>query len=496
MSEITVSGVPGLPEIARGANLATLIAAAVPDLADGDILVVTSKIISKAEGRVISADRDDAIAAETVRVVARRGATTIAQTRHGLVLAAAGVDRSNTAPGTVVLLPEDPDGSARRLRKSIGELTGANIGVLVTDTMGRPWRNGQTDVAIGAAGLLPLRDHRGQADGFGNTLEVTVAAVADEIAAAAELVKGKTDQVPVAVVRGLPELVIAAGAGPQSPTPAADRDPGGDGPGAAALIRPAAEDMFRLGAADVLAERRTVRDFTDEQVDKAAVRRAIAAALTAPAPHHSQPWRFAIVDSAAARIRLLDDMLAAWVADLHGDGFTEEQIARRTRRGETLRRAPLIIVPCLLADAAHTYPDRRRNAAERAMFLVAMGAGVQNLLVALAVEGLGSCWVSSTLFCGPIAAAALDLPEDWEPMGAVGVGRAAAPPAPRPDRDPASFLVVRLPHSCERRWSLAAHANEFDPCSRARAVQSERQLSNSDWPPRCFAWPDVAMLAA
>jgi len=432
MSEITVSGVPGLPEIAQGANLATLIAAAVPDLADGDILVVTSKIISKAEGRVISADRDDAIAAETVRVVARRGATTIAQTRHGLVLAAAGVDRSNTAPGTVVLLPEDPDGSARRLRKSIGDLTGANIGVLVTDTMGRPWRNGQTDVAIGAAGLLPLRDHRGQADRFGNTLEVTVAAVADEIAAAAELVKGKTDQVPVAVVRGLPELVIAAGA-----------DPGGDGPGAAALIRPAAEDMFRLGAADVLGERRTVRDFTDEPVDKAAVRRAIAAALTAPAPHHSQPWRFAIVESAAAQIRLLDDMLAAWVADLHGDGFTEEQIARRTRRGEPLRRAPLIIVPCLLADAAHTYPDRRRNAAERAMFLVAMGAGVQNLLVALAVEGLGSCWVSSTLFCGPVAGAALDLPEDWEPMGAVGVGRAAAPPAPRPDRDPASFLVVR-----------------------------------------------------
>ena len=100
-------------------------------------------------------------------------------------------------------------------------------------------------------------------------------------------------------------------------------------------------------------------------------------------------------------------------------------------------------MPCLLADAAHTYPDERRNAAERAMFLVAMGAGVQNLLVALAVEGLGSCWVSSTLFCGPVASAALDLPEGWGPMGAVGVGHAAVPPPPRPDRDPASFLVVR-----------------------------------------------------
>ncbi len=428
MSEISISGVPGLPEITQGANLAELIVTAAPGLADGDIVVVTSKIISKAEGRVVSASRDDAIAAETERVVARRGATTIAQTRHGLVLAAAGVDRSNTAPGTVVLLPEDPDGSARRLRKSVADLTGANIGVLITDTMGRPWRNGQTDAAIGAAGVQPLRDHRGEPDSFGNVLEVTVAAVADEVAAAAELVKGKTGQVPVAIVRGLAELVIPAAA---------------DGPGAAALVRPAAEDMFRLGAADVLAERRTVRDFTNEPVDQAAVRRAIAAAVTAPAPHHSQPWRFAVVSSEAARTRLLDDMLAAWVADLRGDGFTDEQIARRTRRGEPLRRAPLLIVPCLLAEAAHTYPDQRRNAAERAMFLVAMGAGVQNLLVALAIEGLGSCWVSSTLFCGPIAAAALDLPAGWEPMGAVGVGHPAAQPPSRPDRDPEAFLLDR-----------------------------------------------------
>ena len=478
MSEITVTGVPGLPEIGPGANLAELIVAAAPRLAGGDIVVVTSKIVSKAEGRVISAGRDDAIAAETVRVVARRGPTTIAQTRHGLVMAAAGVDESNTAPGTVVLLPEDPDGSARRLRKAITELTGTTVGVLITDTMGRPWRNGQTDTAIGAAGVRPLRDHRGQADTFGNTLEVTVAAVADEIAAAAELVKGKTDQVPVAIVRGLPELVIGAGpaaaadaaahpAGPRAAAadaaahPARRRaagqrddgtvalgrcptgEPDGDGPGAAALIRPASEDMFRFGAADVLAERRTVRDFTADPVDPAAVRRAIAAALTAPAPHQSQPWRFAIVESARARTRLLDDMLAAWVADLRGDRFTEDQIDRRTRRGEPLRRAPLIIVPCLLDEAAHTYPDQRRNAAERAMFLVAMGAGVQNLLVALAVEGLGSCWVSSTLFCGPVAAAALDLPAGWEPMGAVGVGHAAAPAAPRPERDAASFLVVR-----------------------------------------------------
>jgi coenzyme F420-0:L-glutamate ligase / coenzyme F420-1:gamma-L-glutamate ligase len=423
---ITVTGVGGLPEIQPGDDLGELIARAAPGLTDGDILVVTSKIVSKAEGRVISADREAAIAAETVRVIARRGDTTIAQTKHGLVLAAAGVDRSNTAPGTVVLLPDDPDGSARRLRKAIGDRLNARVGVVITDTMGRPWRNGQTDTAIGAAGLIPLRDHRGQADTFGNTLEVTVAAVADEIAAAGDLVKGKTEHVPVAIVRGLAELVSAA-----------------DGPGAAALIRPAAEDMFRLGAADVLAERRTVREFTADPVNPAAVRRSIDAALTAPAPHHSQPWRFALVSSARARTRLLDDMLAAWVADLRADGFTDEQIGRRTRRGEPLRRAPLIIVPCLVSDAAHGYPDQRRAAAERAMFLVSMGAGVQNLLVALAVEGLGSCWVSSALFCGPVAAAALHLPAGWEPMGAIGVGHPAAPPPPRPDRDPAPYTISR-----------------------------------------------------
>ena len=422
---IQITGVPGLPEITPGTDLGRLISDTAPDLRDGDIVVVTSKIVSKAEGRVIRADRERAIDDEAVRVVARRGPTRIAETRHGLVLAAAGVDASNTAPGTVVLLPEDPDGSARRLRKALGERRGINVGVVITDTMGRPWRIGQTDAAIGAAGLAPLRDHRGQADTFGNTMEVTIAAVADEIAAAADLVKGKTTQVPVAVVRGLAELVT-----------------GSDGPGAAALIRPAAEDMFRLGAADVLQARRTVREFTAEPVDPGAVRRAIAAALTAPAPHHSEPWRFAVVQSQQARTALLDDMLAAWTADLRGDGFTPEQIARRTRRGEPLRRAPLIIVPCLAAEAAHPYPDQRRSAAERAMFLVAMGASVENLLVALAVEGLGSCWVSSTLFCPQVAAGSLGLPPGWEPMGAVGVGHPAAPPRPRPDRDPESFLMT------------------------------------------------------
>src|SRR6185312_15349834 len=276
-----------------------------------------------------------------------------------------------------------------------------------------------------AAGLLPLCDYRGQADTFGRPLEVTVTAVADEVAAAADLVKGKLSGIPVAIVRGRADLVTDA-----------------DGPGAQALIRPADEDMFRYGSADVLTARRTVREFTADPVDQAAVRRSIAAALTAPAPHHSTPCRFAVLASPQARTRLLDDMLAAWITDLRGDGFTEEQIARRVRRGEPLRRAPLIIVPCLVTDAAHSYPDDRRAAAEREMFVAAAGAAVQNLLVALAVEGLGSCWVSSTMFCRPVAVAALGLPDGWQPMGAVGVGHPAAPPPDRPPRDPADFMMT------------------------------------------------------
>jgi coenzyme F420-0:L-glutamate ligase/coenzyme F420-1:gamma-L-glutamate ligase len=426
MGLVTIFPVEGLPEITAGAELAGLIADAGPSLADGDILVITSKIVSKAEGRVVQVDREQAIDAESVRVVARRGPTRIVETRHGLVLAAAGVDASNTPPGTVVLLPEDPDGSARRLRKALMDRLGVRIGVLITDTLGRPWRAGQTDAAIGAAGVAPLRDYRGTPDTFGVALEVSVAAVADELAGAADLVKGKAAGIPVAVVRGLADLVTEA-----------------DGPGAQALIRPAAEDMFRYGSADVLAARRTVRDFTGDPVDPAAVTRAVAAAITAPAPHHSTPWRFAVLESAAARTALLDDMLAAWIADLRGDGFTEDQIARRVRRGEPLRRAPLLIVPCLHAEAAHRYPDDRRNAAEREMFLVAMGAAVQNLLVALAVEGLGSCWVSSTMFCRPVVTKALGLPPGWEPMGAVGVGHPAAPAPDRPPRDPSAFTVTR-----------------------------------------------------
>ncbi len=425
---LEIWAVDGIGDVRAGDDIAALISATDPGLVDGDVVVVTSKIVSKAEARMFDGDREAAIDSEAVRVVATRGDTRIVETRHGFVLAAAGVDASNVPAGLVALLPEAPDRSAGRIRAGLRRRLGVTVAVIVTDTFGRPWRNGLTDVAIGAAGISPLLDHRGQVDQHGHSLEMTVTAIADEIASAAELVKGKLDGRPVAVLRGLTYAV----------------DP--EGRGASALVRPADEDMFRLGTVEArrtaVTARRTVRQFTDESVDREAVGRAIAAAITAPAPHHTTPWRFVVVTERTKG--LLDAMLDAWTADLRNDGFTEEQISRRVRRGDLLRGAPMLVVPCLVTTAgAHDYPEGRRSQAEREMFLVSMGAAVENLLVTLAADGLGSAWVSSTMFCKPVVRDVLELPGDWDPMGAVAIGRPAAAPQERPAREHTEFVIDR-----------------------------------------------------
>lgn len=238
---ITVFAPDGIGDVAAGTDLAELVHGAVAadpagPLADGDILVVTSKIVSKAEGRTApAAERESLIDAETVRTVARRGPTRIVRTPTGLVLAAAGVDDSNVAAGTVLRLPVDPDASAVRLRAALQDRTGVRLGVLVSDTAGRPWREGQTDHAIGLAGVRPVEAYAGRTDAYGNRLEVTAIALADEIAAAAELAKAKLAGRPVAVVRGLAHLVTDE-----------------DGPGAAALVRARAGDMFAYGSREAV----------------------------------------------------------------------------------------------------------------------------------------------------------------------------------------------------------------------------------------------------
>jgi coenzyme F420-0:L-glutamate ligase / coenzyme F420-1:gamma-L-glutamate ligase len=233
---IEVAAPDGVPEVLPGDDLVAL-ALAFTELADGDVLVVTSKVVSKAEGRIRPGTREDALAGETARIVARRGETAIVRNHLGLTMAAAGIDNSNVPRGQVALLPVDPDRSARLLREGIAERSRVNVAVLVSDTAGRAWREGQTDIAIGAAGLVVADDHAGRTDAHGNELAVTLPAVADEIAGAAELATGKLGGRPFAVVRGRADLVLP---------------PDEHGPGAASLVRPDGMDLFGYGAREAV----------------------------------------------------------------------------------------------------------------------------------------------------------------------------------------------------------------------------------------------------
>ncbi len=383
-----VFGLPGMPEIRPGDDLVEVLTSALTDTppADGDILLVTSKIVSKSEGRIRTIDRDDAIDAEAVRTVSEwttpNGRTRIVETRHGFVMAAAGVDASNVDHGTVALLPLDPNASARALRDGLSRRFGTRMGVVVTDTAGRTWRNGVVDFAVGAAGVQAVDDLRGQRDRYGNDLGVTVVAVADELAAASELVRTKLSEVPVAVVRGLEHLLL---------------EPGEPDTGAAPLVRPSVDDRFRLGTPEAMRAavrtRPSARRFEPRAVDRAAVHRAVAAAMTAASPAVRDAVRFIVVESEARRTALVEAM-----GDVPDD-----------RRG-TLRSAPCVIVPCLIAED----PGVSQS----------LSAAVEGLRVALGADGIASAWwLPEPALCS--ATATLDLPDHWSPAGAIAAGYAA-----------------------------------------------------------------------
>ena len=357
----------GMPEVRAGDDLARLLLEAVGraglELADGDVLAVTSKVVAKAEGRTVPLPDDPAarervlaetVAAETARVVARRGRLVIAETRTGLVGANALVDASNAGGDQLVLLPADPDASAARLRAAIEELDGHDVAVVVTDTLGRPWRLGQTDVAVGLAGMGALEDWRGRADGDGRLLEVTEVAVADEVAAAADLVKGKAARIPAALLRGVPR-------------------PKGDGT-ARDLVRPPTDDLFRTAgtAEDLLAFLEGGVEGgapPSRPVDPAVLERAAAVAATVPIPG-----------------------------------------------GRRLRVVPVPEAPALLACWLGPGGDQEAGVE------LAAGGAIRTLVLALHALGVRAQFHPAGPVDRPALVARLGLEPGWEPLGLLTVG--------------------------------------------------------------------------
>jgi coenzyme F420-0:L-glutamate ligase/coenzyme F420-1:gamma-L-glutamate ligase len=405
---VEVLALRGIPEVHPGDDLALLLEPALRGMGvrDGDVLAVTQKIISKAEGRVVPARGIDWVAAESRRVVARREEILITETRHGFVCANACVDASNVAEGFVSLLPEDPDGSAEELRASIADRLGTRIGVVITDTFGRPWRRGVVNVAIGCSGLPALVDLRGSTDDRGRELTATIVALADEIAAASGLAMPKAGRIPAAIVRGISMPV----------------EPGSPGStiGASAIVRPPDEDLFRESPLLSISSRRATRSFRPGAVPRLAIEEAVRAACAAPTPDDAVPWLFVALESGPARRRLVGAM--------------------RPASPEDLDHAPLLILPFVRLPG-HDEAEHPGPAPERDTFLLSSGAAIQGLLLGLHAQGLASIWLPSPPVRPEAMREALSLDDEWTPAGIVAAGW---PPAESPPPGPPLDLPEHL----------------------------------------------------
>ena len=359
------------------------------------------------------------VASETERVLATRGDLVIAETRHGFVCANAWGRRVQRGRGSLALLPDDPDASARSLRMRLGDLLDvADLAVVITDTFGRAWRTGVVNVAIGCAGLPAIVDLRGRVDDRGRTLEATVVALADEVASASGLVMAKDARVPVAIVRGVDRLDAPTGS-------------------AGEIVRPPGDDLFRSSPLQALHDRRTIRAFGLGEVSREAIEAAIEAACTAPAPHHTRPWQFTVLVSPVARrttsVPWRKPGERTWAA--MGPGRRD----RTPSRGQRCRARERSGADRPLAHVRRGPHLRGRRAGGRGaeMFLLSGGAAIQNLLLGASAQGLASCWISSSIFCREEARAALGMDDRWHALGTVACGPMpeAGPAGPRPPID-------------------------------------------------------------
>jgi coenzyme F420-0:L-glutamate ligase/coenzyme F420-1:gamma-L-glutamate ligase len=387
---VTIELIPieGLPEVEAGDDLAEMLEPALAAKAtrDGDVVAITQKVVSKAEGRIVpGARRREWVERESVGVVGRRGELVIARTRHGFVCANAGIDASNVPDGFLTLLPEDPDASAERLQKDLSSrLRLSRLGIVITDTFGRPWREGVVDVAIGCAGVPALIDLRGTTDDHGKELETTILAIADAVAAAGGLVMTKTARVPAAIVRGLDAVI-------------GDAPPGA----ARALVRAPEDDLFwETALASISSATSSSGLSTAMPVPREAVEEAVRAAAAEPGDHG---WWFVALDSPAAKRRLLAATGATQRVALEAAVLIVVGLRRGTAATE---RDPLALLPA--------------------------GAVIRSLILALHAQHVGWAWDPSTPLDEDAVRGALGLGEAWLPLGLVAAGRTAEAGASRP----------------------------------------------------------------
>lgn len=449
---VELTALAGVPMVRPGDDLAGIVLAALAasqmTLQDGDVLVLAQKIVSKAQGRlvrladVVPSPRAAELARETgkspalVELILRESTEVVRHRRDvlivahtlGLVMANAGIDQSNVERGddddTALLLPEDPDGTCARLRDALRAVTGATVGVVISDSHGRAFRNGTVGVAIGAAGIAALADLRGAPDLYARRLQSTEVGLADEIASAASLLMGQAAEGrPIVVARG---LTNAPGSGC-----------------AADLVRRREIDLFRSPApADMLeliGGRRSIRRYAEAPVADETVERILVAATSAPSAHNRQPWRFAVLKAESARRRLAEVMGARLAEDRSRDGAAaadiEADVARSIAR---IAGAPVALLVCTAMEDMDRYPDATRADAEYLMAVQSTAMAMQNMQLAAHALGLGTCIMCAPLFCRDAVRAALGLPAAWEPQALVTLGvpaNAGKPFRRRPLRD-------------------------------------------------------------
>jgi coenzyme F420-0:L-glutamate ligase/coenzyme F420-1:gamma-L-glutamate ligase len=406
MADVRIIPIGGLPEVLAGDDLPKLLVRAMREaglaLQDQDVLAVTQKIVSKAEGRVVAEGPEGKagwVARETRRIVAKRDDVVIAETRHGLVCANAGVDASNVAEGFLTLLPEDPDGSAERIRAAVSAATGRRIGVVMTDTFGRAWRRGVVNVAIGCAGLPSLVDLRGTKDASGRVLEATIVALADEVAAASGLAMGKADGIPAAIVRG-----VRAEA---PPLPASE------------IVRPPDEDLFRTSPLQALHAMHSGMRLGPGEVPRAALEAAVRAAYAAIGAEGGDRLLFVALHPGPVRRRLL----AAVQLEIPGE-------------------AALVIVPFVSARAGPEGPNQANG--ERDARHVSGGAAIQNLRLALHAQGVASHWTPVPALRWHEAGDSLGVSAEWTPLGIITAGPHAAGTESPPARGDVETLLREI----------------------------------------------------